>query len=86
LKIRKLWPCATLHQPFLHKRHLFTFLLDGNHISLSQQVGRPIDLSTVDQNMTVEDQLSGRQKGGSKSCTINDIIQAALQKAKEVFP
>jgi len=33
---------ATLCQAFLHKRHLFTFFLEGNHISFLKEVRGPI--------------------------------------------
>jgi hypothetical protein len=85
LKIRKLRSCATLRESFLHQEHLLALFPEGNHIALPKQVRGPVDLSAVDQDMAVDNQLSGRQKGGSKSQTINDIIKAALQKTEEIF-
>src|SRR4030042_4760153 len=84
-KIGQHRPGRTSCQSLLHDEHLLTLLLEGDYLSRSQAVRGAVDLSTIYEYMSVDNQLSRSQKSRSEPETINNVIQPTFKKAHERF-
>src|SRR5699024_946144 len=63
----------------------FVLLFDLNHVTGLYLIGRDIDLLAVYQNMLVIYNLSGLLTGTAKAHTEQNVVQSALQQAKQVL-